>query len=299
MRHVMKAALPIVLLALAAPALAQERVGILLLAHGGASSWNERVSALATKLDDATATEVAFGMASRPTIQTAIDRLIARKVTRIVAVPLFISSHSSVIRGTEFLLNLRATAPKDMEIFAKMSHGADGGHHGAHADPAENMKPVVSSVPITMTAALDRHPVVAAILAARAAGISSDPAKESIVIVAHGPSPEDDNNKWLADMAVLAQGVRAASPYRTVDYLTVRDDAPDDIRNQATSALRALVESRTKEGSRVLIVPLLMSFGGIEQGIVKRLAGLSYVMAQQGLMPDDRLLDWVRDVARR
>ena len=51
------------------------------------------------------------------------------------------------------------------------------------------------------------------------------------------------------------------------------------------------------EGARVLIVPLVMSFGGIEQGIRTRLAGLDVVMAEQGLMPDDRLVDWVLAMA--
>jgi hypothetical protein len=45
---------------------------------------------------------------------------------------------------------------------------------------------------------------------------------------------------------------------------------------------------------RVLIVPVVLSFGGIEQGIRKRLDGLEYVMATQAIMPDDRLVEWVK-----
>ena len=56
-------------------------------------------------------TEVAFGMASRPAIQTAVDRLVERGASSIVAVPLFVSSHSSVITSTEYLLGLRSEAP--------------------------------------------------------------------------------------------------------------------------------------------------------------------------------------------
>ena len=48
----------------------------------------------------------------------------------------------------------------------------------------------------------------------------------------------------------------------------------------------------------MLIVPQLMSFGGIEQGIRKRLEGLEYTMSSEGLMPDDRLADWVLEMAR-
>ena len=34
---------------------------------------------------------------------------------------------------------------------------------------------------------------------------------------------------------------------------------------------------------------MLLSFGGIEQGIRKRLVA----MARQAIMPDDRLVDWI------
>src|SRR3990167_6710262 len=80
--------------------------GILLLAHGGSGPWNERVLAVATVVNQTYPTEVAFGMASRASIQTAVDRLAARGASRIVAVPLFVSSHSSVITSTEYLLGL-------------------------------------------------------------------------------------------------------------------------------------------------------------------------------------------------
>jgi predicted phosphoribosyltransferase len=49
-------------------------------------------------------TEVAFGMATKSTMQAAINRLEAREVTEIVAVPLFISSHSSLIDSIAYLL---------------------------------------------------------------------------------------------------------------------------------------------------------------------------------------------------
>jgi hypothetical protein len=75
--------------------------------------------------------------------------------------------------------------------------------------------------------------------------------------------------------------------------MTVRDDARVAIREAATAELRALVEKRHRDGDRVLIIPVLLSFGGIEQGIRKRLDGLDYVMAPQAIMPDDRMVDWI------
>jgi len=286
-----------VIAGMAAPALAQSSdTGVLLMAHGGRPEWNQRVADVAKTVDVAQPTEVAFGMASRAAIQQAVDRLAARGVKRIVAVPLFVSSHSSVITSTEFLLGLRADAPKDLAIFAKMNHAAHGvamdhgNHEAMSGDPAS---PVKTTLPIRMTPALNRHPLIGAIVADRAKSISSAPAQEAVIIAAHGPVPDDDNRRWLADLAVVADQTRVSAPYASVDYLTVRDDAGPTVRDAATKQLRDLVKAQIAAGRRVLIVPHLLSFGGIEQGLRKRLEGLDYTMAPQALMPDERIVKWV------
>lgn len=293
-----------------APALGQgspgkppSATGVLLLAHGGSAPWNENVLALAARVNRDRPVEVAFGMAQRAAIQTAVDALVRRGVGEIVAVPLFVSSHSSVVTSTEYLLGLRAEAPPEVAVFAKMAHGHGKAHtadnHAAHTESAADAtRPVVCRVPIRMTRALDSHPIVAAILTDRVRTMSSDPSREAVILVAHGPVGDSENQQWLAAMGVLAASIRQTAAYASIDALTVRDDAPAPIKAAATAELRALVEQRQRSGARVLIVPVLLSFGGIEQGIRKRLEGLEYVMASQAIMPDDRLADWIESALR-
>lgn len=277
-------------------------VGIVLLAHGGSPSWNATVNDLRAKVDQRVPTEVAFGMATRAAIQAAVDRLTERGVRQIVGVPLFVSSHSSVVDSTQYLLGARAEAPADLALFARMSHGAGptAGTHAEHAEPAakeDGTRPVRSTVPIRVVRALDDHPIVADILVSRAKAISRDPEHEAVVLVAHGPVPDAENALWLSDMGRLAVRVRAAVPFAKVEAITVRDDAPAPMRAAAAAELRSLVTKLSSDGNRVLIVPLLLSYGGIEGGIRKRLDGLDYVMADQGIMPDDRILSWVLETA--
>ena len=287
------------LIALGAARVSYAESGILLLAHGGKPEWNARVTDLAARVDKQKPTEVAFGMATRANIQAAVDRLVARGVTDIVAVPLFVSSWSSVITSTEYLLGLRAEAPAALAAFARMNHGQGSGHsgagHDAHAGHTAvgGTTPVKSPVRIRMTPALNDHPIVAEILASRARSAGRTPAEEALIIVAHGPNEEHDNRRWLADLASLSKRIAGIEKFAAIDYLTVRDDAPKSIRDHATAELRGLVEKRTQEGRRVLVVPLLISFGGIEKGIRDRLEGLTYTMPDAGLMPDDRLATWV------
>lgn len=278
-----------------------QQQGVLLMAHGGNPEWNAQVTKLAQSVDRTKPTEVAFGMATRANIQSAVDRLKARGVTDIVAVPLFVSSWSSVITSTEYLLGQRKEAPPELALFAKMSHSTPGPSHGAashdaHAGHAagspDPTSPVTTTLPIRMTPALNDHPVVAEILTSRATSISKNAAEESIVIVAHGPTRDAENQMWLKDMSSIAERVKSGT-FASVDYMTLRDDAPKPIRDKATADLREIVQKRIAEGRRVLILPLLVSFGGIERGLRERLEGLSFSMPAAGLVPDDRLVTWI------
>jgi hypothetical protein len=289
------AALVIILLTTLSPAQdagsSTAKTGILLLAHGGSKQWNDEVSKLAAQVNETAPVEVAFGMATKRNIQNAVDRLAARGISRIVAVPLFVSSHSSVITSTEYLLGVRKEAPPELAVYAKMDHGH--GEHHTNDSMIDPTTPVKSPVSIRMAGALNRHQIVSDILLARALSISREPEREAVVIVAHGPVSDEENAKWLADMAALAERMKMASRFRRIEYLTVRDDAPDPIRSQATAELRSVVERATNDGNKVLIVPLLLSYGGIEDGIRKRLEGLSYTICRQALLPDERLARWV------
>jgi CbiX len=230
---------------------ASSSVGILLLAHGGSKEWNTSVEAVAAEVGKTQPTEVALGMADRTTMQAGIEKLTARGVTQIVAVPLFVSSHSSVIESTRFLLGLRADAPAELADYAAMDMGHEhGGGHGdgpassansaaagADAGAQDKTKPVVHSVPIKMAPALDRHQILADILADRASAMSKNSAKEEVVLVAHGPNEDEENALWLADLGAVAKLVAAKAPYARVEVATLRDDAEPAVRDAATEKL--------------------------------------------------------------
>ena len=57
-----------------------------------------------------------------------------------------------------------------------------------------------------------------------------------MILVAHGPVPDDDNLRWLRDMAVHAGRMKQAVPFASVDAITVRDDAPAPIRDAASAS---------------------------------------------------------------
>lgn len=182
-----------------------------------------------------------------------------------------------------------------------MNHRQGGNSdHSAHvprsgSDPTE---PIDLPVPLSLGESARSASLVAQILVSRAQSISSNPGEETVVLVAHGPVSDQENVKWLADMASLAEQMKTGSSFKDIRYLTVRDDAPAPIRDQATAELRQLIEGIKTQKRRALLVPLLLSYGGIERGIRKRLEGLDYTFTSQPLLPDERLVDWVLLSAR-
>ena len=298
MLKLLRATLLLLLLfpAVPAPATAQT-TGILLLAHGGRDTWNQEILSMAEQIDSTVPVEVAFGMANKRTLEDALDRLAERNISNVVAVPLFVSSHSSVMRATEYLLGSRGDAPPEMEAFGRMAarrHAAGGHAAGGEADDDFDWHaPIETTLPISLTSALDSHALVADILVSRAREVSQAPENEVVVVVAHGPSSEEDNARWLENMRILVDEMRPRSRFSRIKHLTVRDDAREPIWEKAAADFRAVVKAAAQEDKTVLIVPLLLSYGGIEVGIRERLEGLDYRMANQALLPDDRLAEWV------
>ncbi|MGA7293971.1 MAG: FTR1 family protein, partial [Terriglobales bacterium] len=281
-------------------ATASRQAGVLLMAHGGGKEWNDQVLGIVSQINATEPAEVAFGMADRDTLQAGLDRLVARGVKQIVAVPLFISSHSSVFDSLAYLLGIRKDPPADLATFASMDHDMKNMKTGSSpTPPSDKTKPVHCPVPIRMTAALDHHPIVGNILLDRANAISRRPRHEVVILVAHGPVSDEDNALWLQDMAVLARQLSSHRKFARVEYLTLRDDADDPIRNKATQELRQRVEEAANEHRHALIVPLLLSYGGIDSGLRKRLDGLDHTMSTQALLPDTRIAQWVLDNVRQ
>lgn len=282
-------------LAIAGPpsaVLASETAGILLLAHGThaggtnhnhgghtnhlptppkANPWHDNIDDIARALNAAKIpTEVAFGMAETPALQDAVDRLQKRGVTRIAAIPLFISSHSPIIGNFRYILGLQDKP--------------------AGRTALKNIPRVKSTAKFVMCDALDADPLVSEILFDRAKAISKDPAKTNVVVIAHGPNDEEDNRMWLKDMEKHAAFLKQKG-FRTVEVLTHRNDAPKEVKAAAKAAFRARVEVAGRDGETV-VVPLLMSAGGIEKEVEGDLEGLKFTFGKP-LAPHANLQRWV------
>ncbi len=271
--------------------------GILLLAHGGGPSWNREIEGLRARVNAKVPTETALGMADPAALQAAVDRLEKRGVAHIVAVPLFVQSRSEVMDQTRYALGL---ADKPSEVLKSAYERLAAAHpvHSAHAAHrhAFSLGRVTAREPIVMARGLDDHPLVSQILMERAKALSKNPARETVVLVAHGPVDEAAVPAWEDSLKSLCASLGAAK-FHTCSFALLRDDAAPEIRAAAVARLRAQVALAAKGGGRALVVPVLVARGGIEQKIGKDLEGLDYAWDGRTLMPHEGFDAWVLERA--
>ncbi len=299
-----------------------EKVGVLVLAHGGDSLWNQTISNAAAPLKKDYVVNVAFGMANPHSMQQGINRLESQGVNTIVAVQLFVSSYSMIIRQNEYLLGFRDQLA-DPPMLMMMHHGSGGHGHGHgenphaakekhhHSSKMENhhqmkkdadstdkkLAPLKIKANILLTKPLNDNPYAVDILINRVKELSKKPKRETVILVAHGPNDKKDNYMWEATLQNIATQIKSAfgvHAFRNVTYLTLRDDASKDIYNKAKQHFREVVEKADLKNGRALIVPVLMSNGGIEKRLQKRLDGLDYVWKGHTLLPDDKITAFIQ-----
>ncbi len=317
--------------------------GIIVVAHGSPrETWCAPVRAAASNVDLPYPVELGFlEFVPGETINAAVDRLDNHGVEEIIAVPLFVSSHSDHIAEIEYVLGLRDSLPgahsvSGMGVLSDMSTMAgtityvdgkeirrsivqrdgryyisrvpvDGGSGGGYSaaghpggDEEEELVPVETDAAITLTGAIDDHWLVGEILADRVRALSTNPANETTVLVAHGADNETDIIGWINDSESLAEQVdlrlRFVSGEEPVldladvrySFLFHNETLHPEIKTRA-------VVGDVSETSGALVVPFMVSPGFFTGTFIPRmeLSGLTYTYDGKALLPHPNIADLI------
>lgn len=265
-------------------------VGVLVMAHGGGAVWNKEVEAMLAPLAADYPLELAFGMAEAASLQDGVKKLEARGVSKIAVVRLFISGESFYER-TEQILGLAPGA--EPQATGHGEHDAHAAHGAAAGGGGHNMAlwriETNSSFAISQQG-LAEAPEMGGVLVERARALSKEPAKESILLLAHGPGDDTEDQRWLAMMDQRAEAVRRFGPFRKVQAETLREDWPEK-RVVSEARIRAFVEAGSRDGNRVIVIPYRVAGFGPYANVLK---GLDYVADSQGLLPSMEVEHWIR-----
>ena len=258
--------------------------GLMVMAHGGTDEWNEAVQTAVNPLKEELPTTIAFGMADPTTLQEAVDEL-EKEVDCIAVVRLFVSGNS-FLHQTEYLLGLRSDPPRGFLLH---------GHHGQPrvvTDSSEMPPPlnVAADIEINQEGLMD-SPAMGSILASRALEISDRSGNESVLVIAHGPGDDAENERWIRNLDGLADSIRVKGAFESVEVHTLREDWRQK-RAIAEEEIRGFVEAANAKDHRVLVIPFrLYGFGPYK----KVLDGLTYEASGKGLLPSPEITNWIRD----
>jgi sirohydrochlorin ferrochelatase len=274
---------------------AKGKPGLLIIAHGSpAPRWNEPVLGQEQKVRELLGPDnpfakvkVVFMEFAEPNVADGVADLEKAGCSRIVAVPLLIAPSSHSHWDIPALLGLYSDAKIEKSL------------------RDEGLRVLRSDVPITLTTTLAHSDVIEKVLLERVRALSGDPNEEAIVVLAHGseaiPPAWDDLMK------------------RTVTYLCGRTGISygdwacvgvGQEYNQAAAAIRTAAEHR----KRVIVVGAYLSLGPKRMhdrwvsrfnrqeaqmhGFENPLDGLDVNLAEQGLLPDEMVTQWIAETAK-
>lgn len=246
------------------------------MAHGGGPQWNATVKKAVKGAELTAPYKLFFGMGDNAAqvrkLQSYVKSLERDGVHTIVVVPMLVSAYSEVARQWKYLFGI------DVQP-------------GFINNP---VFPVQKRSNIRFADPLNDSSVVVEILLDRAQEISDDPSKESVIIVSHGPNDESDNLRWNQILRNLSARIQERASFKSVEGVTLRNDAPSAVRGRAIQALRGRIQQIDANGGRALVVLLLLAQGGIENKLALELRGLQYTLNTKTLLPDSRMSDWIR-----
>lgn len=280
----------------AAAELGRPGYGLLLLAYDAGAVWKKDLAALRSRLKGM-AVESVGGAADPVALQRAVERLERQRPGKIVAVPLEPLSESPLMNQTRFLLGVREQPAPDVP-----DSGApelEGGRKSALvAETARPgwMKRVKSSLPIVLAPAMDQSPVLAAILADRARGLSRDPARETVLLIGQGPRSDKALKSWQTAAEAVAEQVRAKGGFARAAALHVRDGVRAAQRDRDRDALKAKLSELAQHGA-VVAVPLAPDGRRIERMMRRAAVTTAYRWDGKGVLEDARLLEWIKSAS--
>ncbi|HEV7508692.1 MAG TPA: hypothetical protein VGS07_27680 [Thermoanaerobaculia bacterium] len=265
----------------------QSLYGVLVMAHGGGPAWNQAVAAAVEPVRKQYPVEIAFGMADACSLQEAVGKLEAQGVRKIGVVRLFVSGES-FYPETLKILGLQEGAP------VKSASACGTGEAEMHHGPGTEMSMAFFRIDSRSAFAVSRQglaeaPEMGSILADRAKALSQQPAQEDVLILAHGPGDDQENEQWLANIDRRASEIGKIAPFHRVEVRTLREDWPDK-RKAAEQGIRDFVSHAASEGRKTIVIPFRVEGFGPYKDV---LTGLPYVSDGRGLLPHESFTRWI------
>ena len=249
-----------------------QNYGVLIMAHGYGPGGDLDLFNSVQSVGELYQTTLSMGMSMMTSshVICSVNEMIDKDVEKIFVVPVSSTAHNTLVRQWNYIFNLE-------EQFAY-----------SEVDRITNER-------IVMLEPINDDIYAKKIILEYTNEISSDPANEVLIIIAHGPIDQADNEIELRLMNNIGEYIKKHSSIQTVESFTLQDDAPKTIRDQNLKRIKAFMNASNEDGKRILMVSNLMSGKGIQKKIEEDFEGIDYTFNPKGLLTHPYYIDWIKE----
>ena len=261
-----------------------KNTGVILFAHGSDFHWNESLRTAVQPLMGRYKIEYAFSMADPATIERALRKLEQRGAQNAIIVSAYATSNS-FRQEISYLTGLDIENPQEVSAI----HNNGYGHHGQPSLPPAR---ILTSLPVVWTGGYEDNPLFAQALFDRALALSEDPAKETIILTAHGAQDDQQNDKWLKNLENITHYMSSngGQKFKAFQVGTWREDWPEK-RKPWVKKIRAIVTEANKQGGTAIVIPARTTGTGPEK---RFLESLKFELGE-GFAPHPLFTQWVEE----
>jgi len=251
-------------------------IGVLILSHGVGENSDRGMKEALAPVSSRYPTAIGFGMAMMQSgyLQTAVDDLTARGARSIVLVPNGpTTQYNTLTRQWKYIFDIDGEEATYLEV-PKIQSDAD----------------------FIMTSHFADSQLITDILYDHVKEVSSDPGREVVIIVGHGPEDIEDNGPDLEVLQAHVDRLNAEGEFADVKIINLQDDAIPPVRESNVRKLRRWVKQAGNKGQTPIVVALAAASHGVQTHMQVDLRGLDYVFADKGMSEHPKYVEWIASV---
>jgi hypothetical protein len=253
--------------------------GVLILSHGVGENSDRVLKRAFEPVGRKWPTAIGFGMSmmSSAHLQAAVDDLVARGVKKIILVDEGTTTENNTLtRHWKYIFGMHDEA--------------------SYMDVPRVKAPGVKFI---WTGHFNDSPLITEMVYENAKSVSRNAAKETLILVGHGPEDKFDNDPDLQILQAHVDRIRARKEFADVRIINLQDDAIKPVRESNVRTLRRWIEQATKQGNDVIVVAVAAASFGVQNHIKQDLRGLKYTFAEKGLAENPKFVAWVESEVKR
>ena len=265
------------------PSFGEPAFGVLVLEEGNAPQWTETTRQIKTAFMARFPVAFAFGLADSDDMQHGIDQLEARRVKKIVVVPLFYSAQASVIKQVRYLLGIGKSPSQSLfKTYQDL------------AGPPQ--KRLEIHEPVVLTATLDSSSTLKKILLSRIFSLQISRKEQNLAIISEEPDSPKDAKKWKKVLSRLASQIGRRAKFKSAQAFLISEGDSQEKTALSEKKFKESIQKLRLSGP-VFILSTELASDLLTQRLPKILSGLLVGYNGKTLLPNPLIAPWVLKMA--